>query len=129
MWKKNKRERDLCGVGAEVAPETPEMTGPGNPARMNQEPSSHVQVNRKCNHEKDKEGPEQRRARKERARSSEPQKQRWRNQTAPQVVEDLPARHHRQHVVNPASLAIEYSRKEPANDLPVAACPAMCALC
>ncbi len=34
--KEDKRQRDLRGVGAKVAPHTPEMAGPGNSARMNQ---------------------------------------------------------------------------------------------
>ena len=125
MWQEHERERDLCGVGAEVAPAAPEMAGPGNAARVHCEASCHVQVNGKRNDEKNEERPKQRRAGKQSARSHEPQKQRRRDEAATKIVENLPASDQRYRVADLFAVAVRNARKQPANDLPITAYPSM----
>src|SRR5258706_13307090 len=40
-------QRQLRGVGSHVAPDTPEVAGPGHASRMNQQSRCHMGVNRK----------------------------------------------------------------------------------
>ena len=59
------------------------------------------------------------------SRTSKQQRQRRRDETAPQVVEDLPLREHRQRISQPALARTGHARQQPARELPVAANPAM----
>ena len=119
---------DLCGVCTQVAPHTPEVTGPGNAARMNQQTGRDVKVNRESNRCQHKQAPEQCRAGKDRpgmrpARGTSD----GANKTATQIVENLPARDQRQRVADSAPCGVRYSWKQPAQNLPVAARPAVLA--
>ena len=49
MRQKHDRQRDLRCVGSYVAPDTPEVAGPGNSERMDQEAGGDVEVDRERN--------------------------------------------------------------------------------
>ena len=60
MRQEHDRQSYLCSVGSHVAPDTPEVAGPGDAAWMDQETGGDVQVDRKSNRYDDKQAPQQR---------------------------------------------------------------------
>ncbi len=72
VWQEGKRERDLRGVGAKVAPDAPEVAGPRDAARVHQQARGYMQVNREGDDQENKETPEPRRTGKQRTRRDQP---------------------------------------------------------
>jgi hypothetical protein len=54
VCEEDKRQRYLRDVGAKVAPDSPEVAGPGNAARVHQQTRAYVQLNRKRDDQKNK---------------------------------------------------------------------------
>ena len=63
MGQKNHHQRELRGIRFDVAPNGPEVAGPGNTAWMNQQARRYMRVNRKCQRDDCKQRPPDRIAR------------------------------------------------------------------
>ena len=67
MWEDDKGERNLGSISLEVAPNTPEVTGPGNAAWMNQQASRDMKIDRERDGDEYKKTPACRITREDRA--------------------------------------------------------------
>src|SRR6266571_133586 len=128
MREKNDLHRQLRSVRAQVAPDTPEVTGPGNAARMNQQTRRRMNVHRKGEDQQHQERPPKWIDGKNRPTGSQEQNDRWRKQTATQIVENLPTRNRSYVIRTFISVRVSYFSAQPSGNLPVAARPAMLAL-
>src|SRR2546423_13899088 len=77
--------------------------------------------------EDDEERPQRGRAGQDSPRDDEPREHGGRDETAPQVVENLPARNERQPIAHRVPARVGHTGQEPAGYLPVAARPAVLA--
>ena len=125
MRQKDNLQRQLRGVGPHVAPDTPEVAGPGDPARMNQQTGSHMRVNRKRERNQREQRPPECAAGKNRPARDQQQNDRRRQQAATQVVENFPARDCRDAIGSFVPVRVAHDAPQPPGDLPVAARPAM----
>jgi hypothetical protein len=121
------QERHLRGVRPRVAPHAPEVARPGDAARVQQQARRQVRVDGESQREQDEERPQQGRTRQQRPSEGEPEQDARRDEAAPQVVENLPARDERKPVTHAAPPRVGDDREQPARDLPVAARPAVLA--
>ena len=92
MRQEDNLQCQLRGIGSHVAPDTPEVAGPGNPARVNQQTRGHMRVDRKGESDQNKQRPPQWAARKNRPAGDQQQNDCRSQQAATQVIENLPTR-------------------------------------
>ena len=117
------REDRLPQAGHDRVAFGAQMFAQRHTGRVAAERARELNVGGEREHEQDEGGPERGRSRQHRPSEREEQHERRRNQAAPEVVEDLPARNHRQRIGDGPAGGVRNGAPQPARDLPVPAHP------
>ncbi len=127
MRQQRRRQQRLARARHEVVALGAHVLAQRHAAHAARERSRHLNVRREGEDQQRQHGPQQRGPGQDRPARGEQHHERRRQQAAPQVVEDLPARDLRQRVPDRAAAGVGHRAPQPPHDLPVAPHPAMLA--
>ena len=123
MRQHDHRQRRLAEAAEDAVALGADVLAQRNPGQAVRDGPSELRVGGKRDHHQRQGGPQRRRSREDGPGRDQQQDQRRRDQAAPQVVEDLPARDCRQPVGHDGAVGVADRAPGPARNLPVAADP------